>query len=158
MFPVLRPFLNKGGAGYSISRAETAERLKPHVARGLELLRSYSAALPAMRDREAADRLGALLPYFRTELGKLYESIFSAGGTVPTGTEIDFSRRDVGEGSALQMLTEREQRFGSAVKEEVDSVHHQERTRAILKSVAAGSNGRMDALRELASRRGRRED
>lgn len=153
MFPVLRPFLNKGGAGYSVSRAETAERLKPHVERGLELLRSYSVALPGMQDREAADRIEALLPYFRTELGKLYESIFSAGGTVPTGTEIDFSSRVASDGNPLPKLTRREREFGRALEEEIDSVHHQERTRAVLKSVAAGSKGRLDALRELAGRR-----
>ena len=158
MFPILRPVLNKGGAGYSISREETVERLKPHVERGLELLRSYSAALPGMQDREAVDRIEALLPYFRTELGKLYESIFSAGGTVPTGTEIDFSSRIAADGNSLQRLTEREREFSRALEEEVDSVHHQERTRAILRSVAAGSKGRLDALRELGSRRASRAE
>jgi hypothetical protein len=69
MFPILRPFLNKGGAGYSISRAETVERLKPHVERGLELLRTYSAALPGMQDRAAADRIdNNVAPYSLTLL------------------------------------------------------------------------------------------
>ncbi len=154
MFPVLRPILNKGGAGYSISRAETIERLTPHVASGLELLRSYSAAVPALRDQEASERIEALLPYFRTELGKLYETIFSAGGTVPTGTEIDFDAPASTEANPVRVLLDRERQFQRGLSEEIDSVHHQERTRAILKSVAAGSKGRLDLLRELAGRRG----
>ena len=154
MFPVLRPILNRGGAGFSISRQETADRLRPHVARGLDLLRIYSALLPRVEDREIAHRITPLMPFFRTELGKLYESIFSAGGTAPTGVDVDFeagiddaARDPVG----ILVLAERE--FGRAVSDEIDAVHHQERTRAILKAVAAGSNGRMDVLRELAGRR-----
>jgi hypothetical protein len=86
-------------------------------------------------------------------LGKLYETIFSLGGTASAGTDVDFAGTD-GDGSrGLDTLVERERAFGKSVGEEVDSVHHQERTRAILKSVAAGSQGRLDALRELVSRR-----
>jgi hypothetical protein len=154
MFPVLRPLLNRGGAGFSISREETIERMRPHVARGLDLLRLYSAVLPAAEDREIAHRLAPLMPFFRTELGKLYETIFSAGGTAPTGVDIDFEAA-LGEISRdpAGFLTAAERDFGRGVRDEIDAVHHQERTRAILKSVAAGSNGRLDVLRELAGRR-----
>jgi hypothetical protein len=154
MYAALRPFLNRGGAGYSISRKETAERLRPHVDRGLDLLKAYSAALPRLRDREAAGRLDALLPYFRTELSKLYESVFSVGGTAPTGVDVAFGEGDPGggDGAVLRALVERERAFHEALTEEVDAVHHQERTRAILKAVALGAQGRLDALRELAGR------
>jgi hypothetical protein len=124
------------------------------VARGLDLLGLYSALLPRVEDREIAHRLGPLMPFFRTELGKLYESIFSAGGTAPTGVDLDFhggiqhAARD-----PLGILVAGEREFGRGVADEIDAVHHQERTRAILKAIAAGSNGRMEVLRELAGRR-----
>jgi hypothetical protein len=155
MFPLHRPLLNRGGAGYSISRAETAERLRPHVDGGLALLQAYAAVLPRLRDRAGAGRLEALMPYFRTELSKLYESVFSVGGTAPTGAALGFGAGDGAEsdGALLRGLIERERAFGNALRDEVDAVHHQERTRAILKAVAAGTDGRLDALRELAGRR-----
>ena len=151
MFPVLRPILNRGGAGYSISRQETIDRLTPHVQRGLELSRAYARTLPRLDARDAVARLEALMPYLRTEIGKLYETIFSAGGTVPTGVGMRDERVPADdEGDPLTTLTRLERGFGKALREEVDSVHHQERTRAILRSVAAGSDGRLDVLREMA--------
>ena len=60
MFPVLRPILNRGGAGYSISRQETIDRLTPHVQRGLELSRAYARTLPRLDARDAVARLQAL--------------------------------------------------------------------------------------------------
>jgi hypothetical protein len=137
-----------------VSRQETADRLRPHVARGLDLLKLYTAVLPRVEDREVAHRLSPLMPFFRTELGKLYEAIFSAGGSAPTGVDVDFETAI--EGTArdpLGILVASEREFGRGVTDEIDAVHHQERTRAILKAIAAGSNGRMDVLRELAGRR-----
>ena len=88
------------------------------------------------------------------EIGKLYETIFSAGGTVPTGVGMrDEHVPADDEGDPLTTLTRLERGFGKALREEVDSVHHQERTRAILRSVAAGSDGRLDVLREMAVRK-----
>lgn len=153
MFPVLRPILNRGGAGYSISRQETVERLRPHVERGLALAKSYEETLPGLDSRSGAARLEALLPYLRTEIGKLYETIFSAGGTAPTGVGMRGERVAADDDAdPLTMLTRLERGFGKALREEVDSVHHQERTRAILRAVAAGSDGRLDVLREMAVR------
>jgi hypothetical protein len=94
------------------------------------------------------------MPYFRTELGKLYESIFSAGGAAPTGVDVDFGAGlDAAARDPLSVLVMAEREFGRGIADEIDAVHHQERTRAILKAIVAGSNGRMDVLRELAGRR-----
>lgn len=152
MFPALRPFLNKGGAGYSISRAETAERLSRHVEHASDLLRGYASALAHLRRRESAARIEEMLPYLRSDVAKLYESIYSAGGRTPsrlpdTPLADDASASDAG---VFRALIDREQEFGEAVYEEIDAVHHQERTRAILKAVGAGSNARLELLRELA--------
>ena len=156
MFPVLRPILNRGGAGYSISRDETVEHLQPHIERGLALMRTYDATVPALGAEDAA-RLDALMPYLRTEVGKLYESVFSAGGTAPTGVGAvaPATGSDV---DPLDALLRREREFGKELLAEVDSVHHQERTRAILRAVAAGSTGRLDVLREFAARRPARRE
>ncbi|HLA63225.1 MAG TPA: hypothetical protein VK610_02280 [Rhodothermales bacterium] len=152
MFPLLRPLLNRGGAGYTISRAETADRLRPLVARHLELLRSYSAALPRLRRLPGGESIAGLMPYLRTDLSKLYESVYSAGGTAPTGTETDFGAADAGsDHRVLDHLLNAEKATRAAAFDEIDAVHHQERTRAILKLLVNGSEARLDRLREVAT-------
>src|SRR5687768_15863072 len=89
MYKALRPFLNKGGAGYYASRSETAERLLPLVERHVRLLRAYERVLPQLTDAAGAERLRGLLPYARTEFAKLNETLNSAGGRGPTGSGIE---------------------------------------------------------------------
>ena len=151
MFQALRPILNKGGAGRYISRAESAERLVPVAARHLDLLDAYAGARSVAGDA-AAPRLDGLLSLLRTEIGKIYETLFSLGGNAPTGAgrtavppagDTDVER--------VEALIDAERDFGAALSEESEAVHHQERTRAILMHNAARSGERLDALRALAA-------
>lgn len=152
MFPALRPLLNRGGAGFTISRAETADRLRPLVERHLDLLQSYSAALPRLRRLAGGESIVGLMPYLRTDLSKLYESIYSAGGTAPTGTGTDFGASATGSDTrVLDHLLDAEKATREAAFDEIDAVHHQERTRAILRLLVTGSEARLDRLREVAS-------
>ena len=151
MFPALRPFLNKGGAGYSISRAETADRLRPLVERHLGLLQAYAAALPRLRTLPGGDAVAALVPYLRTDLSKLGESIYSAGGGAPTGAALDFDAGAPGsDADVVQRLLELEKETREAAHDEIDAVHHQERTRAILKTLVNGADARAERLRAVA--------
>ncbi|GAB5534777.1 MAG: hypothetical protein Rubg2KO_10260 [Rubricoccaceae bacterium] len=158
MFPALRPILNKGGAGRYISREESVERLQPMVVHQLDLVYLYDSAVSRLADSPAKTRLVSIMPNLRTELSKLYETVYSLGGTAPTGVERDALATDPGETDAerLGALVDAETAFGEALREEADAVHHQERTRAILLHNADASSSRLSVLREFAQTSSRR--
>lgn len=153
MFPALRPLLNKGGAGRYISRQESIERLIPIAERHLDLLMGYSRALAGMPDGPAKERITAMMPYLRTEISKINESILSLGGTPPMGA----GRRPDAPDTARPLrervdgLLRSETAFGAALTDEAEAVHHQERTRAILNHNAAASASRVDLLRAVVA-------
>lgn len=162
MFPALRPLLNKGGAGRYISRAESVERLRPIAERHLDLLYGYDRALATMPDGAAKEQVEAMMPYLRTEVAKVSETILSLGGAPPTGVGRDPQGRrsqPVGRGAAgdrtlrqqVEDLLGGEREFGGALRDEADAVHHQERTRAILLHNAEASTSRADLLRAIAA-------
>ena len=157
MFPALRPILNKGGAGRYISRADSVERLQPVAQRHLDLMYEYEGILSGMPDGLPKERLEAMMPYLRTEVAKMSETILSLGGTPPSGV-----RRRPGRAAGVSdpeagrpahervdALLDAERDFGGALRDEADAVHHQERTRAILNHNAEASDARIDLLREL---------
>jgi bacterioferritin (cytochrome b1) len=154
MYPVLRPLLNKGGAGSYISRAETAERLLPLVEQHNRLLQAYHYALERLQDGAAREHLEALMPGARTHAAKLNETVYSAGGTPPLGTHLGPGETGRGDTDAemLHHVLDLERDHHGALAEEIDAVHHQERTRAILGHVARGSEARLEALRTLTNR------
>ena len=158
MFPALRPVLNKGGAGRYISREESVERLQPIVASQLHLLRAYDHASKRLADGSVRQRFEeVILPNIRTELNKLYETVFSLGGAAPTGSEMDWTAADLDgdDETLLKTLLERDREFGRQLSEEMDGVHHQERTRAILGHNASKAEDRQTLLRSLLASLGR---
>ena len=154
MFSVLRPLLNKGGAGHYIDRATTAERLIPLLAQHLRLLSAYDYTLDRLSNAEARGLLKTLMPHARTHAAKLSETIFSTGATPPNGTQFEPGASGQGSTDAemLHHVLGLERAYYDALMDEVDAVHHQERTRAILAHVAAGSEERLEALRSLTNR------
>ena len=152
MFPALRPILNKGGAGRYISRAESVERLLPISERHLDLLRTYDGVLAGMSDGPAKSRLEAMMPYLRTEVTKVSETILSLGGTPDSGADRRPAAPTSGtERERIDALLNAERDFGAALRDESEAVHHQERTRAILNHNAEASTSRMNLLRDLAA-------
>lgn len=152
MFPVLRPILNKGGAGHYISREASVERLLPIVADQLGLLRDYDYVAKRMEASGARQKMEeVVLPNIRTELNKLYETVFSLGGSAPTGAELDWkaSGLDGSDGEMVGELLARDKALGDTLREEMEAVHHQERTRAIIGHNAAKSADRINMLRGL---------
>ena len=152
MFPALRPILNKGGAGRYISREESVERLLPMAEHHLDLCATYDAALGALPDGPARTRLSALAPYVRIETAKIFETILSLGGTAPTGTDREPAAPATGSvADVIKGLRDAEGTFSRALLDEVDVVHHQERTRAILEHNARASESRLGVLRDIVA-------
>jgi hypothetical protein len=154
MFPVLRPFLNKGGAGRYISREASVERLTPLVVQHNRLLQAYGYALARLDAADARAQLDALMPDLRTHLAKLDETVYSFGGKAPLGTDLEPGETGRGRTDAEMLfhILDLERAYHDALAGEVDAVHHQERTRAILGHLAAGSERRLEALRGLTNR------
>ncbi|MCH7976870.1 MAG: hypothetical protein IIC18_10030 [Bacteroidetes bacterium] len=154
MFPVLRPILNKGGAGRYATREETAERLNPLVRSHHELLLAYDNALANLDDGDARALLDALMPRARTESGKLSETVFSMGATPPNGTDLEPAGSGSKETDAelLYRVLNLERDYCETLAGEIDAIHHQERTRAILKVVRDGSEARLEVVRSLTNR------
>ncbi|WP_412062512.1 hypothetical protein [Rubrivirga sp. IMCC45206] len=152
MFPALRPLLNKGGAGRYVSRQESAERLMPVAERHLDLLDTYTAAMADFPDGPSRTRLDAMMPYLRTEVAKISETILSLGAAPPTGAGRGPIAPVTGDARArVDALLDAEKGFSDALAQEVDVVHHQERTRAILNHNAEASAARIDLLRGIAA-------
>ncbi len=154
MYPILRPLLNKGGAGRSATRAETAEMLNPAVRRHIELIAAYEVALRDLRDRGLAERLNDGMNRLRTELAKLKSTVLALGGTPPNGTDLDPEDLTLGATDAeiVHALADAERGYGRALADVLDYPHHQIRTIAILENNRAGSAGRMGVLGPLADR------
>ena len=151
MFPALRPLLNKGGAGRYISREASVERLLPVAERHLDLLALYDRALTGLTG-PAREKLDAMMPYLRTEVSKVSETILSLGGTPPSGVSREpLPAADGDERDLLRALLDGEAAFGRDLRDEIDAVHHQERTRAILGHNADASDSRIELLRGLAN-------
>ena len=151
MFSALRPILNKGGAGRYVTRAESVVRLLPVAEAHLTLLAAYDAAFAAMPVGPARERIAAVMPLLRTEVSKISETLLSYGATPPSGMSTPAQPAASDPTDALLDLADRERIFAKELSDEVDAVHHQERTRAILGHNAAASGRRLGVLRELTA-------
>jgi hypothetical protein len=146
--------LNKGGAGKSLSRPETAQYLVPLVEQHNELIFAYERAIDTLDDRSIAGMLENLQPRNRADIQKLDEMIYSNGGSAPNGTDLDPEDFELGDTDVLRLdsLFNREKRFRDAVKTEYERREprrHAFRTLGTLENVLNGSNGRLDTLEEL---------
>ena len=151
MFQALRPILNKGGAGHYVTRAESAARVMPVAERHIDLFEAYRGALEALAPGDVRARVEAVMPLLRTEISKMSETLLSYGATPPSGMGREPESMGATDEERLRTLADRERGFGAALRAEVDAVHHQERTRAILEHNARASDQRLDVLRELTS-------
>ena len=154
---MLNFFLNKGGAGASISRQETVERLNPLIRQHYVLNHGYDHAIRTLRDRGLAERLEEMQWWARADIGKLAETVFSAGGTAYNGTDLEPDHFNLGddEDELLFQLRDLESNFLDQVLAEGDVEHHI-RTRAVLDNVRAHSEERLALLKDLTRRRRRK--
>lgn len=146
-----KAFLNRGWAGRTISRQATIERLNPLIKMHHELNHAYHYAINHVSSIEVAARLEALLKTGRADIGKLSESVLSAGGVPYSGVDLEPEavRLSDEEGLMLDQLKESEESFHQGLSDEL-SEEHQIRTQAILSVVRSNSAARLDYLRDVA--------
>jgi len=144
-------FLQKGWAGRTISRPETVARINPLVQQHLELMHAYNYVAAHYGDGDLTTDLIEIRKTIRADIGKLAETVFSAGGTPPNGTDLEPGDFNLGDDpyGMLTDLQDQEQVFQEALTAEA-SVEHQMRTRAILGVVQASSKARLDVLKKQA--------
>jgi uncharacterized protein (DUF697 family) len=155
--PLVRLLFNRGGFGQSMSRAETIEHVNPILEQHTRLNRCYNQVIDALSDDEIASELQAAQKTARADVGKLAETVLSAGGTAYNGVDLRGVTFDLGETETdmLFALRDREQALHDAVTDDLDE-NHQMRTRAILEVVQANSAERLDYLKGVTKRRHRR--
>lgn len=149
-------FLNKGWAGRTLSRQETVEQINPLLRRNHELNLRYEHAVRALDDREAAETINTFMKTARADVGKLSETVLSAGQPAYTGVDLEPTDFEFGDDdhSIVEELLEAEERFQQLLADEFE-LEHQMRTRAVLSVVRENSRVRLDFLRRLARSTGR---
>jgi len=153
--PIAEALLGKGWMGRTISREETVEHLNPLVEAHIKLNHAYRAVSRVAEDPRVEEALESLLKTARADVGKLSETIFSAGGSAYNGTDLEPEDFDLGSDldTALPNLIEQEEAFQDAVKTERNDVEHQMRTRAILELVRDNSQERLSVIKRIQKRR-----
>jgi len=146
--------LGKGWAGRTITRAETVERLNPIVKQHIELNHNYEAAIRAIDLQPVTDALSAMQRTARMDVGKISETIYSAGGSAYNGTDLEPGDFDLGDSASdmVGSLISLERDFRNTVRTERDEIEHQIRTRAILELLESNSHDRLKALEKMKTR------
>ncbi len=141
-------FFQKGWAGKTISREETAARLDPILRAHIRLNRMYDAAsLDMQADTTELDRAQKLA---RGLVGKIAETIYSCGGVAYQGTDLepgDFRSRD-SDDVILNRLLALEDDLENLIDGEED-IEHQMRTRAIFDNLRKAAADRRKNLRAI---------
>lgn len=147
-------FLNKGWAGKTLSREETAARLNPVIRSHCALNHSHEYAVRSLEDRDAAGTLSAFQRTSRMDTGKLSEVVLSAGGVPFNGTEMEPEDFDLGacDSDIVTALKNLESDFEKLLHAELE-MKHQMRTRAILEVVLKNTRARLEYLRKLILQR-----
>jgi hypothetical protein len=142
--------LNKGWAGRTISRPETIERVNPIIRELIAQMHYYDSALDVL-EGEARAAVEISQKTLRADIGKLCETVYSAGGVAPSGADMepeDF-RIDGDRASVVDALERAERAFASRVREE-STVEHEMHTRAVLQVVLKNGESRLSTIRGLA--------
>jgi hypothetical protein len=152
--PIKEAILGRGWAGKTISRAETVERLNPLLLQFLKLNHYYQAAIRTHSDPAVTAALERVQKTARADVGKLSESILSAGGTPENGTDLEPEDFPLGEDDleVLHELKDLETDFHEALVHERKEIEHQMRTRGILEALTSNSTERLELLGDLIER------
>ena len=140
-------FLKKGGAGFSIGREETAQRLNPLIEKLIVLNHCYDYVILHTSNPDTAERLEAFQKIARADVGKLSETILSNGGVPYNGIDLEASNFNLGTGDAemLRAVLDQERAFLDAIAAE-RKVRHHIRTQAILEKVHSNGQARLSFL------------
>jgi hypothetical protein len=152
--PIKEVLLGRGWAGKTLSRAETVERLNPLLLQFLKLNQYYQSVIRTHSDRAVTEALQRVQKTARADVGKLSESILSAGGTPENGTDLEPEDFTLGTDALdmLQQLKDLETDFNESITHERREIEHQMRTRGILEALKSNSTERLDLLGDLIER------
>lgn len=139
--------LNRGGAGKSITRQETAEAMNDLVRRLISIMRTYERLSVAIADVDAGLQIDAMQNRTRTDIAKLSEIILSTGGVTQREADPVSSGEDPDQ--LIRALNEAERSFRDALEESLKLKHHY-RTIAVLETLHKNTDGRIALVRELA--------
>ena len=142
--------LNRGGAGKSITRAETAEAMAQLTVPLIGIMRAYEHLKAILDNEEAAQHIDASQNRTRADIGKLSEIILSTGGITPRDTASLTDDDDPAQ--VIRTLNESERAFKSSIVESLKMKHHY-RTIAVLENLQKNTEARIRLVRDLARSR-----
>jgi len=139
--------LNRGGAGKSITRNETAEAMGDLVRPLTSIVRTYERLAENVGDDQAAGKIAASQNRTRSDVAKLSEIILSTGGITPRDAEPLSSSDD--PDTLIRALNAAERGFRDSLEESLKMKHHY-RTIAVLETLHKNTEERIRLVRELA--------
>ncbi len=139
--------LNRGGAGKSITRHETAEAMGDLVRPLTSIVRTYELLEGRTGDSGADEKIAASQSRTRSDIAKLSEIILSTGGVTPRQAE-PFSSSDETD-TLIRALNEAERAFRDSLESSLKMKHHY-RTIAVLETLHKNTEERIRLVRELA--------
>ncbi len=146
--------LKKGWAGRTITREETVERLNPVIKQHMALNHAYNYVIGACSDTAVTEGLAAAQKVARVDVGKLMETVFSAGGVAYNGVEMEPEDYTLSpeDNEMLFALRDQEVAFSKYIAEELTVEHHM-RTRAVLTRLQTNSQKRFEFLKVNTKKR-----
>ena len=145
----------KGGIGVSLSRQETVERLNPLIQEHMALNHTYAYAINHTSEAEVSERLASFQKKARVDVGKLMETVLSAGGVAYNGVDMEPEDYTLNDDNLLFELRDREKAWQDRLNDELSEHNHQIRTKAVLTLLRDNSAERLDYLRGLTRARRR---
>ena len=140
--------LNKGGAGKSITRAQTAAEMSTLMIRHIELLRTYDMLIKSLGEGGAADRLRELQKDNRADIARLSEIILSSGGVPPREGLL---LRGDGPTGLIKSVNSAERELRHDIEEQLEQKHHL-RTVAVMEGLLANTERRIGFVQQMAHR------
>ena len=131
--------LNRGGAGKSLSRAQTAAEMSKLMIRHIELLRTYDALIESIGNDASIENLKALQQDNRADISKLSEIILSSGGVPPREGML---LAGDGADALIKSVNNAERELRSDIEEQLEQKHHL-RTLAIMETLLANTQLRI---------------
>ena len=150
---MLKALLNKGGAGKSIDRAETAARLGRLMRHHQTIMHAYDRATRSAASPQFAAGLELLNKTTRADIGKISELILSSGHAPPLGTEfetVDFGA-EPDDSVHARALLDLDRRYVEMLESELDA-RHMLRTVATIENTLANTRMRIDTIRRMGEK------
>lgn len=139
--------LNRGGAGKSMTRHETAAAMSNLVSPLIAIMRTYQHLSDFIEDEGLSARMDAMQNRTRTDISKLSEIILSTGGVTPREADAVASGDDPDE--IIRQLDTAERALRESIEESLKLKHHY-RTIAVLETLVKNTEERIVFVRELA--------